>query len=84
MDTKDAIIDRRAERQMVKEVHEVAPDIRCSILSHAFSIKTVNFCDDTRFMASTDQMNSGWITKQQAGQQGYGFDAEVAQVDIAT
>ena len=55
MNTEDLIVDHSCQRQVVENFCAVAPDIYRAILSEAFIIETVNLCDLSALMITSDK-----------------------------
>jgi hypothetical protein len=58
------------------------PDVGVSILARALGVESVGLCDPTRLVVSADEMNSIRVSKLEADEEGYRFDAEQTTIDI--
>jgi len=62
VDAENFVVDNGCEGQIVKDLCAVAPDIDTSILTEAFVVETIDLRNLTRFMVTTDQGNTLWIS----------------------
>ena len=62
MNTEDLIVDHSCQRQVVENFCAVAPNIYRAIFSEAFIIETVNLCDLSALMISSDKRDPLWVS----------------------
>jgi hypothetical protein len=67
MHAKYPIINNDTERQEIKHVRKVMPDICASVFARAFGIEAVCLRHGARFVVTSDQLDSVWIAQFQAG-----------------
>ena len=60
------------------------PDCRVAVLATALGVETVGLRDAARFVVAADEVDSVGVAEFQADEEGDGFDAEEAAVDIVT
>lgn len=69
VDAEDAIIDDGGEREVVKDISAIPPDIERAILPEAFIIEAIHLRDLTALMITSDQRDqiriANFICKQQ-------------------
>lgn len=58
---------------MPKDVRNTPPDICAAVFSHAFVIEAVDGCDLPRFVISTDESYSVWVSDFEAEKEEEGF-----------
>ena len=62
MYTEDLIVNHSCQGQVVENFCAVAPDIYRAILSEAFIIETVNLCDLSALMITSDKRDPFWVS----------------------
>ena len=62
MNTEDLIVDHSCQRQVVENFCAIAPNIYRAVLSEAFIIETVNLCDLSALMISSDKCDPFWVS----------------------
>jgi hypothetical protein len=63
MDTKNLIINYSSNWKIVENIREVLPHLRITILALTFSVKSVNLCNLSGFMISSDKTNPTGIAE---------------------
>jgi hypothetical protein len=58
MQTEHLIFNHCCQRQQVKQICEILPNIRISILSQAFIIKAIDLCDLSGFVVASKDSDS--------------------------
>ena len=61
MHTEDAIVNDRSQRKVVKDVCAVSPDVHTAILPQTLVIETINLCDLSALMITSDEHDSFWV-----------------------
>ena len=82
VNAKNVVVDDYAERQKVKHVGEVMPHVGIAIFATALGVEAVGLGDATRFVVAADEVYARWIAQLEADEQGDGFDAEEAAVNV--
>ena len=78
------IIYNHGQSKEVEHVREIVPDVSVAIFAVTFSVETVGLCDATRLMVAADEVDSMWVAKLEADEEGDRFDRKEASVDIIT
>jgi hypothetical protein len=84
MNAEDVVVDDYAEREVVKHVGKMVPDVRVPVFATALGIEAIALGDTTRLMVSTDEVDAIGIAQLQAHQQRNGLDRKQSAVDIVT
>ena len=84
MHTKDLVIDDHAEGEKVKEISEVVPDVGRAVLALALRVEAIGLRDAACFVVSANQGHPAGVAELEADEQGDGFHAKEAAVDIIT
>ena len=79
---EDGVVDDDAEGEEVEHVREVVPHGRVAVLAVAFRVKAVGLRDAAGFVVAADQVHAARVAQFEADEQGDGFDAEEAAVDV--
>jgi hypothetical protein len=58
MDAEDLIVDNDAQRQEIKHVSEIMPNVRVTVFAGAFGIEAIGLCYPPRLMVPADQVYS--------------------------
>ena len=58
MEAENLILDDSCQRQIVKEVSQVFPNVSIAILSETFVVESVDLCDLTTFMVSAENCDT--------------------------
>lgn len=82
MNAKYPILNYNAQRQKVKHVRKVGPDVRRAVFPHAFSIESIGLCNGARFMVASDKLYAVGVPKFQACEERDGLYTEQTAVDI--
>lgn len=82
MYTENLVVYYDTERQEVKHVGEVVPDVGIAILSRALGIEAIGLSDAARLVVAADQMHSVGVSQFQTDKKGNSFDAEHAAVYV--
>lgn len=61
MNTKDFVVNDNGERQEIKQVSKVLPNVGCSIILQTLVIEAVHLSNLTGFVISTQDVNSARI-----------------------
>ena len=61
MHTEDAIVNDRSQGKVVEDVSAVSPHIHTAILPQTLVIETINLCDLSALMVSSDEHDSFWL-----------------------
>ena len=84
MQAENLIFDQSSQREKVKGICKVLPNVGSGVLSQAFIIETVNLCDLPAFVIATQNGNSARISNFEGEEQGNGLDTVVASINIIT
>lgn len=63
VDTEDLVIYNNTQSKKIEHVSEIVPDIGVTVFSSAFGVETVRLRHTSRFMVSSDQMDSFGISE---------------------
>lgn len=63
VDTEDLVIYNNAQSKKIEHVGEVVPDIGVAVFSSALGVETVRLRHTSRFMVSSDQMDSFGVSE---------------------
>lgn len=84
MQTEDLVVDEGGQGKVVKQIGEVLPDVRVSILSEALVVETVHLGDLARLVVSTEDGDALRIANLEGDEKGDSLDGEVASIDVIT
>lgn len=82
VNTENLVIYHDAECKEIKHVCEVVPDVGVTILARAFSVEAIRLCYASRFMVSSNEIDSMRVSEFQANKQGNSLDAKEATIDV--
>ena len=82
MHAEDFVVDHHAQREEIKHVGEVMPDIGIAVLAITFCIETVRLGDTARFVITSDEMNPLWVPQLEADEKGDCLDGEKATIYV--
>lgn len=82
VDTEDLVVDDDGEGQVVEHVGEVVPDVCVAVLAAAFRVEAVALRYAAGFVVAADEVHAVGVAEFEADEEGDGFDAEEAAVDI--
>ena len=69
MHTEDAIVNNRSQGKVVEDVSAVSPHIHTAILPQTLVIETINLCDLSALMITSDEHDSFWVANFEGQQQ---------------
>lgn len=84
MKAENLVLNQSGEREIVEEVGEVLPNVRISVFTQAFVVKSVDLCDLSRFMVSTKNCDALRVTNFQSNKECDGLNRVVSTVNIVT
>ena len=58
VEAENLIFDDSCQRQIIKEVRQVFPDVSITILAETFIVKAIYLCDLTTFMITAENGNA--------------------------
>ena len=79
---EDRVVDRRRQRQEVKEVGEVLPDVGVAVLAQALVVEAVDLGDLRRLVVASQDRHAVPVPHFQRDEQRRGLDRVVAAVDV--
>ena len=82
MDTKYIIINDDTQRQKIKHIRKIMPDIRISIFPITFRIEPITLGNPSTFMIPTNQMHPTRPPELIANEQTYRLYAKEAAVNV--
>lgn len=82
MNAEDLIVDHYAEGQEVEHVREVVPDVGIAVFPRAFGIEAIRLGYAAGLVVSSDEVDALWVPELETDEEGNGFDAEEAAVNI--
>lgn len=62
MKAEDLVVDEGGEGKVIEEIGEVLPNVCISVFSKALVVKTVNLGNLTRFVVTTEDSDSLWVS----------------------
>lgn len=81
---EDLIVDDDAEGEKVEHVGEVVPDVGVAVFAGAFGVEAVGLGDAAGLVVAADEVDAVWVAEFEADEEGDGFDAEEAAVDVVS
>ena len=84
MKAENLILDDSCQRQVVKEVSQVFPNVSIAILSETFVVESVDLCDLTTFMVSAENRDAFLEAYFKADEKCDGLYRVVSTVDVIT
>lgn len=84
MQAENLVVDESGEGEVVKEVGEVFPHIRVSILSKAFVIKAVNLSNLARLVIAPKDGDTLGIADLKCDKKRDCFDRVISSINIVT
>ena len=84
MEAEDVIIDHGCQRQVVKEVRQVLPDISIAVLSETFVVEAIDLCDLTTFMVTAENRDAFLKAYFEADEKCDGLHRVVSTIDVVT
>jgi hypothetical protein len=82
--TENLVLNQSGKRKIVEEIGEVLPDVRISVFTQAFVVKSVDLCDLTGFVVSTKDCDALRVTDFQSNKECDGLNRVVPTVNIVT
>ena len=82
MEAEDLVVDESGEREVVKEVGEVLPDIGVAVLAEALVIEAVHLSNLARFVVAAENGDAGGVSDLECDEEGNGLDGVVSTVNI--
>ena len=84
MQTKDLVINQGREREVVKQIRKVLPDVRVAILAQTFIIEAVDLGDLAGFVVASEDCDAGRVADFKGNEESDSFDGVIATVDVVT
>lgn len=82
VETEDLVLDQCRQGEVVEEIGEVFPDGGVAVFAQAFVVETVDLGDLTGFVVAAQDGDAVWVADFEGDEESYGFDGEVAAVDV--
>jgi len=79
---ENLIVYYAGQAEVVEHVGEVVPYSRVAVFATALGIEAVGLGNAAGLVVATDQVDSGRVAEFEADEEGDGFDAEEAAVDV--
>jgi hypothetical protein len=76
------VINESRERQVIKQVREVLPDVRIAVLSQALIVEAIDLGDLARFVVPSEDGNALRVSDLKGNKEGYSLDRKIATIDI--
>lgn len=84
MKAENLVLNQSGKREIVEQVGEVLPNVRISVFTKAFVVKSVDLCDLSRFVVSTKDCDALRVTNFQSNKECDGLNRVVSTVNIVT
>ena len=84
MKAENLIFDDSCQRQVVKEVRQVLPDISIAVLSETFVVEAIDLCDLTTFMVTAENRDAFLKAYFEADEKCDGLHRVVSTIDVIT
>ena len=81
---ENLIFDDSCQRQVVKEVRQVLPDISIAVLSETFVVEAIDLCDLTTFMVTAENRDAFLKAYFEADEKCDGLHRVVSTIDVIT
>lgn len=82
VDAEYLVVDDDGERQEVEHVREVVPDVGVAVFARALGVEAIGLGYAAGFVVAANEVHSSWVAELKAHEEGDGFNAEHAAVDI--
>ena len=84
MKAENLIFDDSCQRQVVKEVRQVFPDVSIAVLAETFIVEAINLCDLTTFMVTAENGNAFLKAYFEADKKCYCLHRVISTIDVIT
>ena len=84
MKAENLIFDDSCQRQVVKEVRQVLPDISIAVLSETLIVEAIDLCDLTTFMVTAENRDAFLKSYFKTDEKCDGLHRVVSTIDIIT
>lgn len=84
MKAENLVLNQSGKRKIVEEVGKVLPDVRISVFTQAFVVKSVDLCDLSRFVVSAKNCDALRVADFQSNKECDSFNRVVTAVNIIT
>jgi hypothetical protein len=81
---EDLVLNEGRKGEVVKEVGEEFPDISIAVFTETFIVKAIYLCDLTRFVISSKDGYTRWITYLQCYKKSNCLDGKVTAINVVT
>ena len=82
MYAEDLVIDDDAQREEIKHVGKVVPDVGIAVLARTFRVEAVRLGDTAGLVVAADEVDSVGVSKLEAHEERYRLNAEHSAIDI--
>ena len=82
VEAEDVIIDHGCQRQVVKQLRELLPNVRVSVLAQAFVVEAVHLGDLTRLVVASQDGDSVLVADLERDKQSDGLDTIIPAIDV--
>lgn len=84
MKAENLVLDKSGEGKVVEEVGEIFPDIGVAVFAQAFIVKTIDLCDLTGFVISSENGDTLGVTDLKTDEESDRLHRVVTTVDVVT
>jgi hypothetical protein len=82
MHTEYLVVDDHAQREEIKHICKIVPNIGIPVLPRTFGIESIRLRNPSRFMVPSNQMHSVGVSELQTNKKRNSFNTEHASIHI--
>lgn len=69
MEAENLVVDEGGQREVIEQVGEVLPHVCIAVFAQALVVEAIYLCDLTRFVVTTKDCNSAWVSDLQRNEE---------------
>jgi len=81
---EDLVVNESGEGKVVEEIGEVLPDVCITVFTETLIVEAVDLGDLARFVVTTEDGDSLWVSDFESNKESDGFDRVVSSINIIT